>query len=69
MSLAAGQNKTCTITNTIGAPPVGGLVEILVPGASGGDAGMGAAIFGLIFIAIAALLPAGVVTIRVARRR
>ena len=62
-------DSPCEPLDPVGEPSVGGLVEILVPGTSSNDAGMGAALFGLIFIAIAALLPAGVVTIRVARRR
>jgi len=60
---------SCTIINTPGPAPVGGVVEIIVPGTSGDEAGVGAALFGLIFVAAVAILTAGVATVRVAGRR
>jgi len=60
---------SCTIINTPGPAPVGGVVEIIVPGTSGEAAGVGAALFGLIFVAAVAILTAGVATVRVAGRR
>ncbi|MCH8200311.1 MAG: hypothetical protein IIB85_00140, partial [Chloroflexi bacterium] len=67
VTLAAGEHKTCTITNTADGP-VGGLVEIAVAG-TGAGAGTGAAILGLIVIAIVALLSAGSTAVWVTRRR
>ena len=49
--------------------PVGGLVEIVVPGTGGAESGTGAALLGLIFVAIVALFSAGSTAVWVARRR
>ena len=75
VTLAAGQNKICTITNTLVSgptptpPPVGGLVEIAVPGTGANETGAGTALFGLIFVAFVALLSTGAAAVRVARRQ
>ncbi len=68
-AVSDGAVVTCTIVYTLGEPPVGGVVEIAVPGTGGDESGTGAALLGLIFVAIVALFWAGSASAWVTRRR
>ncbi len=61
-------DSPCEPLDPVG-PPVGGLVDIAVPGTGGDESGAGAALFGLILIAAAALFSAGATAAWVTKRR
>ena len=69
VAISDGGTASCTIVNTPGDPPVGGIVEIAVLGTSGDEGSSGAALIGLVLLAAVALLSAGSATAWAARRR